>query len=199
MDREPVASSVNPSGPVGPSRIVILLAILLGNLAGGGLSTPMAGAPGTGLLLSQATVQQVIDGDTIEVSTESGGSETHQIVRYLGIDTPELRRRGPNGRWIYDPQPYAEAAFDANRQLVEGRQVRLEYDMEARDRYGRLLAYVYAKDRLVNAELVERGLARAVPYPPNTRLARLFFQRQQYAKAHRRGLWEAGAARPKEP
>ncbi len=178
MDHEPVASPVNPHGPAG--RVVI--AIMLGGLA--------VGASEAGPRLSHATVQRVVDGDTIEVSDGAGA---RQLVRYLGIDAPELRRRGPDGHWIYDPQPYAKAAFEANRRLVEGRQVRLEYDAETRDRYGRLLAYVYVESRLINAELVELGLARVVPHPPNTRLIGLLFQRQRDAQAHRRGLWKAAA------
>ncbi|NIM05287.1 MAG: hypothetical protein GTN65_06650, partial [Armatimonadetes bacterium] len=60
-------------------------------------------------------------------------------------------------------------AWQANRELVEGKEVRLERDVSETDRYGRLLRYVYVDDVLVNAELVKKGLAEVRSYPPDTR------------------------------
>lgn len=154
-------------------------ALLGGILAGPGLAAPAVGS-------QDVTVQRVIDGDTIEVHDQDGEVN---LVRYLGIDAPELRRRSPDGRWRYDPKPYAEAALALNRRLVEGKRIHLEYDKERRDRYGRLLAYVYVDGHLVNAELVEHGLARARLHAPNTRFAGLFLRLQREARAHRRGIW----------
>src|SRR6185295_15463235 len=65
----------------------------------------------------------------------------------------------------------------------------LELDAEHRDRYGRLLAYVWVGPTMVNAELVRGGYARALPIPPNLRHARLFAALESAARAARRGLW----------
>src|SRR5438093_5837945 len=80
-----------------------------------------------------ATVVRVVDGDTIYVDL---GSRPEK-VRYIGIDTPEI---GPPIRRL---QPGGREAAEVNRTLVEGKRVRLELDARERDRYGRLLAYVY--------------------------------------------------------
>jgi micrococcal nuclease len=126
-----------------------------------------------------ALCTRVVDGDTIVIE---GGER----VRYIGIDTPEM-----DGR-----EPGAEAATEANRELVEGRTVRLVLDVEHRDQYGRLLAYVYADDVFVNAELVRRGLAQIVTYPPNVRHEAQFRSLQREARQAGRGLW---AHRPGDP
>jgi micrococcal nuclease len=99
------------------------------------------------------TVVRVVDGDTIRVLID--GRE--EPVRYIGINTPER-----------DEVCFQEAT-DANRALVEGRTVRLEKDRSERDRYDRLLRYVYIGDVFVNALLVQDGWAEVVRYEPDTR------------------------------
>ncbi|MBI3611260.1 MAG: thermonuclease family protein [Nitrospirae bacterium] len=126
-------------------------------------------------------VKRVIDGDTIELADG-------ERVRYLGIDAPELRRK-IRGRWVERAEPFATEAFELNRRLVEGRAVRLELDRESRDRYHRLLAYVFVGDRLVNAELIAAGYAVVRIHPPNLRYADLLMKLQAEARAHQRGLW----------
>jgi len=126
-------------------------------------------------------VKRVIDGDTIELVNG-------EMVRYLGIDAPEMRRK-VHGRWVESGEPYAVEATALNRRLVEGRPVRLELDRESRDRYHRLLAYVFVKDRLVNAELISSGYVQVRLHPPNLRYADLFMKLQAEALAHHRGLW----------
>ncbi|MGB1803978.1 MAG: thermonuclease family protein [Miltoncostaeaceae bacterium] len=102
-----------------------------------------------------------MDGDTVVVA----GVGT---VRYLGIDTPELHPpRHPVERYV------ARAAV-LSRTLVSGRTVTLETDVEERDAYGRLLAYVYVNGCMVNAGLVAEGAAEVFPFPPNTRHRTLF-------------------------
>ena len=164
-------------------RVVILLAVAV---AAGALGANRLGAAGSGdgsasRSSELATVTRVVDGDTV-VARVGGRSER---VRYIGMDTPEDVKPGT------PVQCYSRAAAAENRRLVEGRRVRLVEDAEARDRYGRLLAYVYrASDGLfVNAELVRRGYARPLTIPPNVAHERQFVRLARRARAAGRGLW----------
>jgi len=103
-------------------------------------------------------VERVIDGDTIKLSNG-------ERVRYIGIDTPE--RGGKSS---------GEEAYYANKRLVDGKKVRLEFDVQKRDDYRRLLAYVYIDDIFVNAWLVENGYARVATFPPNVKYEKLFLK-----------------------
>ena len=133
------------------------------------------------LLPSEAGVRRVIDGDTVELTDG-------RLVRYIGIDAPEVRRR-EGGRWVVDPQPFGREAAEFNRQLVEGRRVRLEYDVQTHDRFNRLLAYVYVGESLVNAELERAGFAQPLTIPPDVRYAERFRLLAHAARQARRGLW----------
>lgn len=128
-----------------------------------------------------AYVVRAIDGDTIEVRLD-GRSED---VRYIGVDTPETVKPGT------PVQCFGERASHFDRHLVEHRRVRLVFGVERRDIYGRLLAYVYLGRRFVNAELVLRGLARILEFPPNTRFASRFRRLEMSAARSGRGLWGA--------
>jgi micrococcal nuclease len=148
--------------------------VLAGCGAGGGEPTP-SGHP------ARARVIRVIDGDTIEVSI--AGRE--EDVRYIGIDTPETVKPGTPVQ-CYGPQAKSE-----NRRLVAGKAVRLVFDRERRDVYGRLLAYVHAGSRFVNAALVRRGYARTLTIPPNTAHAPLLRRLEAGAGQEGRGLWRS--------
>jgi micrococcal nuclease len=157
--------------------VVLAIAILIlvtGGDDGGG---PSDGTPAGRSVV--AIVTRAVDGDTVEASL--GGAI--EDVRYIGIDTPES---------VAPDQPvecFGERASHFNARLVEGREVRLVFDDERRDQYGRLLAYVYLGDRFVNAELVRRGYARTLTIPPNTDHADLFARLAQAAGNAGRGLW----------
>ncbi|HSJ18471.1 MAG TPA: thermonuclease family protein [Solirubrobacterales bacterium] len=127
-----------------------------------------------------AEVLRVVDGDTIEVSIE-GATED---VRYIGVDTPESAIPGEA------VECFGRRASALNERLVSGRTVRLRFDSERRDRYGRLLAYVHARGRFVNAELVRRGFARTLTIPPNDAHAPLFARLERAAGRAGRGLWD---------
>ncbi|HZA89236.1 MAG TPA: thermonuclease family protein, partial [Solirubrobacterales bacterium] len=140
---------------------VVLLIAAVGLLVGGGDwlgdgedesdQGPAAGES------AKAEVMRVVDGDTIEVSVDG----QVQDVRYIGVDTPESVTPG-------EPvECFGRRAGAFNERLVGGREVTLRFDRELRDRYGRLLAYVYVGSRLVNAELVRRGYARTLTIAPN--------------------------------
>ena len=106
-----------------------------------------------------------------------------ETVRYIGIRRPEIIHP-TRGR-----EPYEDVAREANRQLVEGKWVTLMLDVQQRDRYGQLLAYVYVGNRFVNAELVHQGYAEAATYPPNVRYQGYFLGLERDARAAGRGLW----------
>lgn len=132
----------------------------------------------------RGTVVRTVDGDTVHVRL----ADRVEKVRYIGIDTPEVHHptRGE--------QPGGREATEVNRRLVGDRPVRLEPDVQLRDRYGRLLAYVWVKradgtEVMVNAELVRLGYAHVMTVPPNVRHAELFRKLQVDAREHRRGLW----------
>jgi micrococcal nuclease len=127
----------------------------------------------------EGTVVRVVDGDTIHVRL----GERVEKVRYIGVNTPEVHhpRKGE--------EPGGRAAMAVNRTLVDGRKVLLETDVQARDRYGRLLAYVWVGDVMVNAELLRRGYAQVMTIPPNVRHQALFVKLQRDARDAERGLW----------
>jgi endonuclease YncB( thermonuclease family) len=130
---------------------------------------------------ASAYVLRAVDGDTIEVLT--GGER--EDVRYIGIDTPETVKPDT------PVQCFGPRASAFNHGLVERKRVRLDFGVERRDVYGRLLAYVHLGDRFVNAELVRGGLARSLTIPPNDRFAPLFRRLELRASRAGKGLWGA--------
>jgi len=124
-------------------------------------------------------VVRVVDGDTIHVRI---GARVEK-VRYIGVNTPEVHHptRGE--------EPGGREAAEVNRRLVEGQAVRLELDVQERDRYGRLLAYVWIGDLMINAELVRLGYAQVMTIPPNVRYQEVFLKLQREAREAGRGLW----------
>jgi len=149
--------------------------------AGGGLFA-RSGRDAIGLGKSaSATVERVVDGDTIVVRL-NGRRET---VRYIGVDTPEsVKRNTP-------VECFALRASNFNKSLVAHRKVRLQTDAELRDRYGRLLAYVAVGGRSVNAALLRGGYARTFEFPPNTSHAIEFAALAAKAGRAKVGLWGA--------
>jgi micrococcal nuclease len=164
-------------------RVVILVAVAVAAGAFGANRIGAAGSSAGGAARSaeMATVTRVVDGDTVVARV--GGSE--ERVRYIGMDTPEDVKPGT------PVQCYSRAAAAENRRLVQGQRVRLVRGAEARDRYGRLLAYVYrASDGLfVNAELVRRGYARPLTIPPNLEHEAEIARLAAAARHAGRGLW----------
>ncbi len=117
----------------------------------------------------------VKDGDTVVTADKA-------IVRLAGIDAPEMRPRK-------SPQPFAREAKARLEDLVKRRKVEIELAEETRDRYGRILAYIHLKGRLINQEMVEEGLARVFIIGPNTRYASDLIQAERRARRSQKGLW----------
>jgi micrococcal nuclease len=131
----------------------------------------------------RAEVTRVSDGDTIYV--EIDGQE--QILRYIGIDAPEIEGPYKELEWL------GPEAAEANRDYVEDTTVWLERDVSDTDPNGRLLRYVWKRYGpgwlMVNRELVKMGLAEAHDYEPDTRYHDLLFAAQDDAQAADAGLW----------
>jgi len=136
-------------------------------------------------------VKRVVDGDTIQL-------ENGERVRFIGIDTPEMHESDKlyrdSQRTEQDIRTIKELgrrAYEFTRNLIEGKRVSLEFDVEKHDKYERLLAYVYLKDgTFVNAKIVEQGYASLMTIPPNVKHADLFLKLYQEARQNKRGLWK---------
>ncbi len=136
-------------------------------------------------------IRRVIDGDTIQL-------ENGERVRLIGIDTPEMhesnklyRDSQKSGEDVRAIKELGERAYQFTRNLIEGKRVSLEFDVEKYDRYNRLLAYVFLKDgTFVNAEIVRQGYASLLTIPPNVRYADLFAKFYREARENKRGLWK---------
>ncbi|MBE0411492.1 MAG: thermonuclease family protein [Anaerolineales bacterium] len=133
-------------------------------------------------LRQKGEVVNVIDGDTIDVRLEGG--ETYR-VRYIGMDTPER------------DESFFDQSTAVNERLVAGRTVTLVKDISETDRFGRLLRYILVADTFVNYELVVRGYAHAVTFPPDVACQGTFLEAQRTAKENNLGLWaDTGNAAP---
>jgi len=137
------------------------------------------------------TVERVIDGDTIVVTTPEGKSEEVQLI---GIQAPEDEKMG-------------QEATEFVKELIEGKEIRLEFDVQERDKYGRLLAYVHIqpeglkelktkesglyaiKEPFINAIIMKMGYATPMTIPPNVKYADLFKELYVEAEEAGRGLW----------
>jgi micrococcal nuclease len=173
--------------PVGfPSRSVVALVILCLLVAGRFRQSPVNSSADfhydEGVLRH---VERVIDGDTIVL-------DGHVRVRLIGVDTPET---------VHPHKPVETLGPEATqftRSLVDDRDVTLGFDRERRDRYGRVLAYVYVDGKLVNEEIIRAGFSRAeTRYKFARAMALRFQQAEDEAREAGRGIWSlAPAANP---
>lgn len=151
------------------------------------------------------SLERVVDGDTIIgevagliIGDGTGSGRPHpsrsagprrERVRYIGIDTPELAREGRPA------EPLANKAKTRNRELLGSGPLWLTVGVQSRDRYGRLLAYVYNREgQLVNGELLREGLAEVLTIPPNVAAATSFRALEREARAAQLGLWSQGSS-----
>jgi micrococcal nuclease len=159
---------------------------------------PWEGELESGSASAVVRVTRVVDGDTIEVRLDGRVED----VRLIGVDTPETVKPDT------PVQCFGERASHFTKRRLTGRRVRLAFGVERRDVYGRLLAYLYLanrtlyvsphvkspqRERLFNAILVRRGLARSLTIPPNDRFAPRLRRIELTAARRGRGLWGACA------
>lgn len=120
----------------------------------------------------KAKVERIVDGDTIVLTNGS-------IVRYVGITCPE------------DNEPFDKESTEANRKLVEGKEIKLEYDNYKGDKFGRILAYVIVNNKNISIELAKLGMAQVViyqhkkPFIYQDQLLKI----QEEAKKKKLGMW----------
>jgi endonuclease YncB( thermonuclease family) len=123
------------------------------------------------------TVKRVNDGDTVQLADG-------RFVRYIGVDTPEIDHEHNTA------EPFGFEARARNIELVGGRKIRLEFDIERLDGYGRTLAYVYLPDgSMVNEKLLQSGLAHCLYKMPNVKYEARLLQAQREAMQDRQGMW----------
>jgi micrococcal nuclease len=139
-----------------------------------------------------ALVTRVIDGDTVRVAR--GGSSDR--VRLLGIDTPEVfeserldRDVRETGRTREEIQALGRLSSQFTRRHLGGKHVSLEFDVQQRDRFGRMLAYVWIGHTLFNMQIVREGYAQVMTIPPNVKYAEVLLACQREAQQRNRGLW----------
>jgi micrococcal nuclease len=170
---------------VGPLAVVVAAFVLgacVETSAGSASDASIARTPsptGTVGRGSATVVTRVVDGDTIHVEYRG-----HDVdVRLIGVDTPETVAPG---------QPVecgGPAASRFTERQLDGERVRLEFDVQRIDQFGRTLAYVWLGDRLFNRTLVRRGFAQVATYPPDVKYVDMFRAAQRHARDSGVGLW----------
>ncbi len=175
-----------------PRHIVALIVALFSSF---GLNAQAEFIP----LISARTpvLTYVVDGDTIAVQIE----RSIEKVRLIGIDTPESRRNDRANLQAERSRRDVKTIIQMGKQaketlkglLPKGTELRIEYDVQKRDKYGRLLAYVYTKDNtMINEEMVRLGYAQLLTIPPNVRYVERFRKALAKSQNERRGLWASG-------
>ncbi len=134
-------------------------------------------------------VTAVHDGDTVSIRARSfaGIPVKLERVRLIGVDAPELEQ-----------EPWGRRSKRQLKKLISESNwiVRVEFDVERRDRYGRLLAYLWGRNgRLINEELIETGYALSYTIPPNVKYAEKLTAARARAEAKKAGLWGTGGLR----
>ncbi|QII10011.1 thermonuclease [Candidatus Kuenenia stuttgartiensis] len=142
-----------------------------------------------------AIIVRIIDGDTLKINYK--GNE--ESVRLIGVDTPESKANKKaqkdaerTGQDISTITAMGKASANFTRGLAKpGDAVRVEFDVQPKDKYGRLLAYIYlANGKMLNEELVKAGYATIMTYPPNVKYQERFLKAYREARESRKGLWE---------
>ncbi|WP_226656080.1 thermonuclease family protein [Pseudalkalibacillus hwajinpoensis] len=127
-----------------------------------------------------ATVDRVVDGDTLKITME----DREETIRLLLVDTPETKHPSK------PVQPFGPEASQFAKEQLEGKKVGIEIDVSERDKYGRLLAYVWIGNQMFNEMLLEEGLARvAYIYQPNVKYVDQFQKIQRQAQEEGKGIW----------
>lgn len=125
-------------------------------------------------------VVRVVDGDTLVIDYNG----TNEKVRLIGIDTPESVH--PNEEKNTE---FGDMVSNYSKKMLTGKKVQVELDVEQRDKYGRLLAYLYLDGQMYNKVLLEKGYAKLATYPPNVKYVDEFTKIQKRARENKMGMW----------
>lgn len=127
-------------------------------------------------------IKKFVDGDTFWVDD---GSKKGLKIRLIGVNTPET---------VHPQKPvefYGKEASNYVKSLLTGKKVRLEFDVDRIDRYGRTLAYIFLKDgTFLNADLIENGYGQVMTVPPNVKYSEKFLELERKARENNIGLWK---------
>jgi micrococcal nuclease len=183
-----VRSAANSAANPAVSLCLFIVLVIVCTACDGGGAGPV-GSSGRPVTASSGrvppgdyfVVDRVVDGDTIVVREPKGEVR----VRLIGVDTPESVKPGS------PVECFAVAASKYARHALTNTLVRLEYDVDRLDRYGRTLAYVWVGSTMFNEQLVRDGYAVVETVPPDVRYAERFLAAERDARRHDRGLWSA--------
>lgn len=128
-------------------------------------------------------IERVVSGQTLEILGQNTQDQLFEKVRLIGIDAPDLKQ-----------QPWGLEAKEQLENMINNEPVLLETDLETKDRYGRLMAYMWRKDLLLNEQLIAEGYALYVPRSPNNKYNQRFARAQEKARILGLGIWN-----PKQP
>lgn len=128
-------------------------------------------------------VTRVVDGDTIKV--DFNGKE--ESLRLIGVDTPESVHPDASKN-----VPDGKTASDFTKSRLEGKEIAIEFDVQERDQYGRLLGYVWHNGEMFNKTLLKEGYAKVATYPPNVKYVNDFTKLQEQARNSKKGFWRGG-------
>lgn len=157
--------------------VVVLLVLVAVSLRGWLVARSKTGQPFQFDSAGPYRVKRVVDGDTLLLVDGTR-------VRLIGVNTPETKHPSKP----VSPLGVEAAAF--TKKHVEGRDVTLQFDRERRDKYHRVLAYVYRDDWFLNEELIRAGFSKAeTRFPYSSRMKKRFKEAEAEAREHRRGLW----------
>ncbi len=126
-------------------------------------------------------VMRVVDGDTFVINY----NDKEEKVRLIGVDTPESVHPDKEKN-----TKFGEEVSKFSKKTLLGKKVELEFDVSQRDKYGRLLAYVYLDGQMYNKMLLKKGYAKTATYPPNVKYVEAFTKLQEQARENKVGLWE---------
>ncbi|MFH0773269.1 MAG: thermonuclease family protein, partial [bacterium] len=140
--------------------------------------TPLPTQPTASKSAELVKVLRVVDGDTIELTDG-------RKVRYIGVDTPELHHPTKG------VQCFGKEAMEKNKELVEGKEIKMVKDVSETDRYKRLLRYIWVGDIFVNEYLAKEGYALQATFPPDVAHVELFRKAVEEARIKNKGLWNS--------
>lgn len=163
------------------SIIIILIGLITGATNKEEIWKMITGKTQISNLENRYKVVSVVDGDTFKIIYE--GKE--EKVRLIGIDTPESVHPDKSKNIEYGTQ-----VSNYVKELIQKKEVRLEFDVSQRDKYGRLLAYVYLENNeMLNEKLLKEGYAKISTYPPNVKYVEHFTKIQEESRKNKVGLW----------